>query len=103
MNADAAHGDVRAEVLDPAGRVIAPFSLENCLSTRGDTTRVRVRWKGADDLGSIGGRPVRLRIQLRKASLYAFWVTPSVLGASYGYPAAGGPEFDGAVDTVGGK
>ena len=48
-------------------------------------------------------RKVKLRFQLRQGRLYAFWVSPAASGASFGYVAAGGPEFNGVVDTLGGK
>jgi hypothetical protein len=31
-----------------------------------------IRWKGGDDLSSWSGKPVRLRVQLRDAELFAF-------------------------------
>jgi hypothetical protein len=33
--------------------------------------------------------------------LYAFWVSPTIDGASRGYVAAGGPGFTSDTDTVG--
>jgi hypothetical protein len=44
-----------------------------------------------------------LRFYLRNGALYAFWVSPEESGASHGYVAAGGPDFTGPRDTVGGK
>ena len=69
----------------------------------GDKTRRQVTWKGASDLAKLSGQNVRFRFTLRNGQLYAFWVTPSASGASYGYVAAGGPEFDGPIDTVGAR
>jgi hypothetical protein len=45
----------------------------------------------------------KVRFHLRQGRLYAFWVSPDPSGASHGYVAAGGPEFNGPVDNVGGK
>jgi len=42
---------------------------------------------------------VRIRFEVKNGSLYAFWVSPGTNGASQGYVAAGGPEFDGPMDT----
>ena len=96
-------GELRVAVLDADGKVIAPFSLENCLPITSDSTRQRVAWKGVADLASLAGKTVRFQFQLTRGQLYSFWVSPEASGASYGYVAAGGPEFDGPIDTVGGK
>jgi hypothetical protein len=60
-----------------------------------------VHWKGAEDLSSLRGRPVRFHFVGKDASLYAFWVSPETSGASHGYVAAGGPGFNGPTDTGG--
>ena len=101
VNADTDGGEIRAEVLDEAGKAVAPFTRDACGPIRADGTRQWVRWQGAADLSAVAGRPVRFRFHLRKASLYAFWVTPDATGASYGYVAAGGPGLAGPTDTVG--
>ncbi|MBM4038117.1 MAG: hypothetical protein FJ290_06340 [Planctomycetes bacterium] len=119
-------GELQAEVLGEDGAPIAPFTRDNCSvgpvggasaprvpssSSRGaepppttearDSTCQPVRWKGADDLSALAGKPVRLRFHLKDARLYAFWVSPDASGASHGYVAAGGPGFTGPTDTVG--
>ena len=101
VNVDAPHGELKAEVLDEAGQVIAPFSSELCATLKGDKTKARVDWKSADDLFALSGRKVRFRFLLRQGALYSFWVTPDANGASYGYVASGGPDFPGPLDTVG--
>jgi hypothetical protein len=101
VNVDAPRGGLLAEVLDSEGRVIQPFTRENCTPVTEDTTLRRVTWKNADDLADLAGRAVRLRFHLKNASLYSFWVSPDKSGASYGYVAAGGPGFTGPRDTVG--
>ena len=59
-------------------------------------------WKGAADLSSIAGKPVRLQFKLVGAvQLYSFWVSNSTCGESQGYVAAGGKGFDGMKDTKG--
>jgi hypothetical protein len=98
VNADCAGGELRAEMIDDGGRVIAPFAAANCEAIRVDTTRAELRWKGAPDLGAVRGRSVRVRFQLGKARLFAFWITDDPAGASHGYVAAGGPGFTGATD-----
>ena len=101
INLHAPQGELRAEVLDVSGKTIAPFTMENGIATKSDSTRLRLDWKGAEDLSSLSGRNVRFRFQLRKGQFYAFWVSPVISGASHGYVAAGGPGFTGATDTTG--
>ena len=98
VNADVP-GELRVEVLDRTGTVIAPFTVAACIPVSGDGTRVEVRWNGAD-LEATAGREVRFRFSLTRGRLYAFWVSPWPTGESRGYPAAGGPGFTGPVDTA---
>ena len=91
-------GELRAEVLDREGAVVAPFSAARCVPVRGDRTKMAVVWEGDRDLSSLAGRPVRFRFTLRDGELYAFWVSQSPAGASGGYVAAGGPGFTGPID-----
>jgi len=101
VNADTAQGELRVEVLDERGDVIAPFTSANCTPVRADTTLQAVSWRGADDLSRIAGRTVRFRFQMRNGRLYAFWVSPDKSGASHGHVAAGGPGFPSFTDTIG--
>ena len=101
VNCDAGGGELRVEVLDASGAVIAPFSSETCIPLHADSTRQSVVWSGASDLSAVRGKPVRFRFSLRKGRLYAFWVSDAPSGASNGYVSAGGPGFTGPRDTVG--
>ena len=101
VNLDAPQGELRAEVLDESGNVIAPFTAKNCAPAAGNSTRQRIAWKGLDDLSQVSGRKVKFRFHLTRGRLYAFWVTPAAYVASHGYVAAGGPEFNEPTDTVG--
>ena len=67
VNADAPRGELRVEVLDGGGRVLAASA-----ALTGDTTDGTVRWASgsAEDLR---GETVRLRFMLRQARLYAYW------------------------------
>ena len=100
VNADCDQGELCAEVLDTDGKVIAPYTKENCEVIRGDETLRRVNWEGASDLGRLAGQTVRFKFYLRLGELYAFWVSPDESGASHGYVGAGGPGYAGFVDTV---
>jgi len=101
VNLAAPSGDLRVEVLDEAGRTIAPFTAAACVPVRGDSTCARVTWTSSKDLSAIANRAVRFRFQLSNGALYAFWVSADEHGASRGYVAAGGPGFTGPTDTVG--
>ncbi|MDY0165086.1 MAG: hypothetical protein RBS80_00995 [Thermoguttaceae bacterium] len=101
VNVAADQGELTAEVLDPQGQVISPFSKDNCRPIRVDKTLAAVTWNGADDLSAVAGKPVRFRFWLRNGAFYSFWVSPETSGASHGYIAGGGPGFPGPTDTVG--
>lgn len=98
VNAEVPQGELRVEVLDRAGSVIAPLTSAACVPVTGNGTRLAVRWNGGE-LGALAGREVRFRFSLTKGRLYAFWVSPRPSGESRGYPAAGGPEFSGPIDS----
>jgi len=93
VNLDAPEGELRVEVLDDRGQVIAPFTRENCQSLRENKTLVQVAWNGGADLSQLAGKPVRFRFELSNGRLYAFWVSRDSSGASRGYVAAGGPGY----------
>lgn len=92
------HGELRAEILDDGGRVISPFTLENAIPVKADSARQRLEWKGAEDLSSLVGRPVKFRFHLTSGQIYAFWVSQKANGTSNGYAAAGGPGLKNGRD-----
>lgn len=98
VNANAKAGELRVEVLDRAGQVVAPFTREACQPVSTDGTRLPVRWR-AGNLADLAGRDVRFRFWLTQGSLYAFWVSPWASGESNGYVAAGGPGFTSPLDA----
>jgi len=73
VNLDAPEGEVRAEVLDAAGRPVAGFDSRRCVPATGDHLRAEIRWEGGADLASLAGEDIRLRFTVRRGSLYAFW------------------------------
>ena len=97
VNADTVGGSLQVEVLDQRGRVVLPFSAQDCTPVTADKTAHRVGWRSGDDLSALRGTPVRFRFHVTDGSLYAFWVSPDAGGASNGYLAAGGPEVDGTA------
>jgi hypothetical protein len=100
VNVDAPQGELRVEVLDQEGQVLSPFSRSNALPIQADRTLQRVSWKGSEVLSAVAGRPVRFRFTLTQGRLYAFWVSPTISGASQGYVAAGGPGYSGPTDSA---
>ena len=103
VNVNARAGELRMAVRGADGKVIAPYSLENCRPVQGDGTRIQLRWKGVADLAPLAGRAVQFQFQLVHGQLYSFWVSPDASGASHGYAAAGGPGLTGPMDTGGGS
>ena len=101
VNVAAPSGELRAEVLDETGNVIAPFTAAKCVPVRVDSTLHEVTWGDGADLAPLRGKPVRFRFHLNNGSFYSFWVSPDASGASHGYVGAGGPGYPGVVDTVG--
>ncbi len=90
VNADLAGGELRAVVLDPAGRPLQGFADPQVVLVPGKTTetyplpryshtisgdrsKAELTWNGHDDLGILAGREIRLRFTLSRGSLYSFW------------------------------
>ncbi|MAE67710.1 MAG: hypothetical protein CMJ18_25935 [Phycisphaeraceae bacterium] len=92
LNADVAPGgELRVEVIDPvvhyrvdredgeswgymANAETHPcpgFSISDSEVVRGDSLQHQVFWRGGS-IGALAGRPIRLRFEMRRATLYAF-------------------------------
>src|SRR5581483_6742737 len=89
VNVEAPEGELRVEALDAEYKPIEPYTRENSVPIRVDSTRYQVCWKKSTDVARLSNTPMRFRFHLRNASLYSFWVSPSESGASNGYLAAG--------------
>ena len=70
VNADAARGELRAEVLDPSGAPVPGYGLSECRPLTGGGVRQTVRWKTRGTLPSGGA--LRIRFRFSRASLYSF-------------------------------
>ncbi|MBI4662440.1 MAG: hypothetical protein HY735_26785 [Verrucomicrobia bacterium] len=70
--ATSAAGSVRIEIQDMDGKALPGFALEDCPPLFGDTIERTVTWKNGSDIGANAGSPVRLRIVLQDADMYAF-------------------------------
>jgi hypothetical protein len=101
VNVEASKGELRVEVLDDQGKVIEPYTREDCVPIREDKTLHRVTWMKAADLKRLAGKRIRLRFFLSQGRLYSFWVSATKSGESHGFVAAGGPGLKGPTDTVG--
>ena len=98
VNAECRFGSVRAEVLDEKGAPVPGYALADCMELRyADTTKRELVFRGGD-LAKFGDRKVSVRFKLTTATLYSFWISPSVRGESRGYVAAGGPAYRGLKD-----
>lgn len=65
-------GSAVVELLNAEGEAITGFTRRDCDTITGDAVSRVVTWQGKADLSKLAGRPVKLRIRLRKAKLYAF-------------------------------
>ena len=70
--ATSAVGSVRVEVQDVDGTPVPGLALDDCPEIYGDEIEGAVAWGDGADLGALAGRPVRLRVELKDADLYAF-------------------------------
>ncbi len=66
-----AAGSVRVEIQDAEGKPISGYTLTDCPETYGDSVDQVVSWKAGNDVGSLAGKPVRLRFALKDADLYS--------------------------------
>lgn len=99
VNVDTADGELLVEILDENENVISNFAQDRFTPIQGDFVKVPMKWKGAKDLASLAGKPIRFRFHLTKGDLYAFWVAPDDSGKSQGFVAGGGPDYPGPIDN----
>jgi hypothetical protein len=127
INADLKEGELRVQLMDENNQVLQVTNQTQIMNPSGtgtiepgkttvkldfagclplsnlDYTLVTVNWGGIMDLSELRGKPVKFAFQLRKGSLYSFWVSPARNGPSGGFTAAGGPHFNAPVDMIGNK
>ncbi len=68
VNVDAARGELRVEVLDATGQVLAGST-----ALQGDLPSSQVEWRQGNVAG-LKGQVVRLRFTLRNARCYSYWM-----------------------------
>jgi hypothetical protein len=67
-----AAGSVQVQLEAPDGPPMAGFAFADCPEIYGDAIEHTVKWKQGSDVRKLAGQPLRLRIMLRDADLYAF-------------------------------
>lgn len=66
-----APGGIRTEIQDESGRALPSFTLEDSMELIGDQIERAVRWKNSADLSAAAGKPIRLRMVLKDADVFA--------------------------------
>lgn len=66
-----AAGSVRVELQNPDGTPIEGFALDDCIEQIGDQLDRTVGWRGGRDVSRLAGHPIRLRLHLDDADVYA--------------------------------
>ncbi len=75
MNTDVAKdGEIKVSVINRDGEMAAGYFPDQCQPVVGDGIDIPVRWHDQPDLSRCVGVPVRLRFELRNASLFSFWI-----------------------------
>ncbi|MBI3972309.1 MAG: hypothetical protein HY332_13570 [Chloroflexi bacterium] len=84
LNVDAAGGDVRAELCDLEGMPLPGFGRAEAVPIAADALDAALAWRGGEsagtddayDLARLNGQQVRLRLYLRRATVYALHLGP---------------------------
>ncbi len=72
-----ASGSIRIEILDGDGKRIPGYAMNDCCDLFGDTLERAVTWNNTD-VSQLTGKPVRLRIEMNDADLFALQFTDTV-------------------------
>ena len=67
-----AGGGLRVDILDERGKPISGYTLAEADEINGNYIRVLASWQGSSELGSLAGKPVKLRFVMRDMKLYSF-------------------------------
>jgi hypothetical protein len=74
--ASSAAGGLRVEIQDENGSAIPGFTLNESADIYGDEIERVVAWRNGSDVGSLAGKPVRLRFVMQDADLYSIQFRP---------------------------
>ncbi|MSP14675.1 MAG: hypothetical protein EXR62_17170 [Chloroflexi bacterium] len=66
-------GDIACELLDPPGDPIPGFTRQDCVPFTGDSVAQPITWQGSPTLPATGA-PLRLRVHLKRAQIFSFWI-----------------------------
>lgn len=66
-----AGGSLRVELQDAGGKALPGFAISDCRNLVGDAIEQKVTWKEKSDLSILAGQPVRLRVVMQDADLFA--------------------------------
>ncbi len=66
-----AAGSIRCELLTAEGEVIPGFGMTDCDELYGDAIEGPLSWRGITELKDLAGRPIRLRLELKDADVFA--------------------------------
>lgn len=69
--ATSAAGGVRVELQNESGAPVPGLALDDCPVIYGDEIEHVVKWKAGSDLSKLGGKPMRMKIELKDADLYS--------------------------------
>ena len=69
--ATSAAGSIQIEIQDADGQALKGFAQADMAPLYGDELEKVVAWKSGSDLSQLAGKPIRLRVVLQDADLYA--------------------------------
>ena len=72
LNANAAHGSTKVEILDHEGNPIKGFIRDDSDAVSGDSARHVVTWRGYADASVLKNRSIALKFYLDRCKLYSF-------------------------------
>ncbi len=82
LNANAADGAVRVELLDANGNVISGYSKDDCDVINTDSVKHVVSWNGQNDLSDLEGEAVTMRVYAENSEIYSFKFSDTVPGST---------------------
>ena len=65
-------GSLQIELQNPEGEPIPGFTLTDCPALFGNSVDYKVEWTSKTSLSDLAGRPIRMRILIKDADLFAF-------------------------------
>jgi hypothetical protein len=64
-------GSIRVEIQDADGKPFKDYGVEDSYDLYGDDVARLVKWQGSPDVSKLAGIPIRLRVVMKDADLYA--------------------------------